>query len=138
MLPLPIDPALPDIIDAVLRTRRCVVSSAPGSGKTTRVPPALANAIPDGRILLLQPRRVAARAAATRIAEEQGWTVGNEVGYHIRHERRTSRKTRIEIITEGILTRRLQADPFFRGSFSGHPRRIPRTQRSSRLGYCSP
>ena len=88
----------------------------PGSGKTTRVPPAilrsgLLSADHPG-VIVLQPRRVAARAAAARIAEEQGWTLGEEVGYQVRFERRFSPKTRLRFLTEGILTRQLLADPF--------------------------
>ena len=66
--------------------------AAPGAGKTTRVPPALVDA---GRVLVLQPRRVAARAVARRIADEQGWTLGREVGWHVRFERRFTADTRV-------------------------------------------
>src|SRR6185436_11573136 len=79
-----------------------------GAGKTTRVPPAL---IDPGRVLLLQPRRVAARAMARRIAEERGWTIGREIGWHIRFERQFTNETRLLVVTEGILTRYLQHDP---------------------------
>ena len=82
--------------------------AAPGAGKTTRVPPAL---VGDGPVILLQPRRVAARAIARRIADEQGWTLGQEVGWHIRFERRFGARTRLLVATEGILTARLQQDP---------------------------
>jgi ATP-dependent helicase HrpB len=85
-----------------------IVSALPGAGKTTRVAPALAA---DGPVLLLQPRRVAARAIAQRIATEQGWTVGREVGWHVRFDRRTSAATRLTVATEGIVTARLQQDP---------------------------
>ncbi len=85
-----------------------VVTAAPGAGKTTRVPPAL---VDDGAVILLQPRRVAARAIARRIADEQGWTLGQEVGWHIRFERRFGPRTRLLVATEGILTARLQQDP---------------------------
>jgi len=113
MQPLPIDPSLPEITSAVRGQRALVLVAPPGSGKTTRVPPALLDELdPSGKIVVLQPRRVAARAAAARMAEERGWTVGNEVGYQVRFERKTSRRTRIEVVTEGILTRRLQSDPF--------------------------
>src|SRR5439155_17730992 len=77
-------------------------------GKTTRVPPALAA---DGPVVVLQPRRVAARAIARRIAEERGWTLGGEVGWQVRFERRFSVKTRLLVATEGVLTARLQRDP---------------------------
>jgi len=85
-----------------------VIVAPPGSGKTTRVPPALAGL---GRTMLLQPRRVAARALARRIAYERGWTIGEEIGWQIRFERRFSRDTRLLVATEGILTARLQSDP---------------------------
>src|SRR3954451_19327128 len=89
---LPIDAHLGVIVDAVRTARAVVVTAAPGAGKTTRVPPALAV---DGPVLLLQPRRVAARAIAQRIAYEQGWTVGREVGWHVRFDRRSSADTRL-------------------------------------------
>jgi len=89
-----------------------VVVAAPGAGKTTRVPPAL---LREGRLVLLQPRRVAARAIAARIAGERGWTLGREVGWQIRHDRRFDADTRLLVVTEGILTARLQADPLLTG-----------------------
>jgi ATP-dependent helicase HrpB len=85
-----------------------VVTAEPGAGKTTRVPPALAA---EGPVILLQPRRVAVRAIAARIADERGWTLGREVGWQVRFERRFSADTRLLVVTEGILTARLQADP---------------------------
>jgi ATP-dependent helicase HrpB len=106
--PLPIDAHL-DAVRAALATARAVVLvAAPGAGKTTRVPPALAG---DGRVLVLQPRRAAARALARRVAEEQGWTLGREVGWHVRFEPRFGADTRVLFATEGILTARLQQDP---------------------------
>jgi ATP-dependent helicase HrpB len=84
------------------------------------VPPALLEGLTragrKGRIVVLQPRRIAARAAAARIAFERGWTLGREVGYQVRFENRTSGETRIEVVTEGILTRRLQSNPFLEGT----------------------
>jgi ATP-dependent helicase HrpB len=115
LAPLPIDPHLPSIVAAVRSAGAAVLVAPPGSGKTTRVPPALLDGGIQGRILVLQPRRVAARLAATRIAHERGVRLGDEVGYTTRFDRRTSRRTRIELITEGLLTRRLQADPFLEG-----------------------
>jgi ATP-dependent helicase HrpB len=106
--PLPIDPAIPDIVARVRERRAAVVTAAPGAGKTTRVPPAL---VDDGPVILLQPRRVAARSIARRIADEQGWTLGREVGWHVRFERRFTPATRLLVATEGILTARLQQDP---------------------------
>jgi ATP-dependent helicase HrpB len=85
-----------------------VVSAAPGAGKTTRIPPALAA---DGAVIVLQPRRVAARSMAHRVAAEQGWTLGREVGWHVRFERKFTSATRVLFATEGILTARLQQDP---------------------------
>jgi ATP-dependent helicase HrpB len=106
--PLPIDAHL-DAIRAALRLSGAVVIVAPpGAGKTTRVPPNLAR---DSRVILLQPRRVAARALARRIASEQGWTLGEQVGWQVRFERRFTRQTRLLVATEGILTARLQDDP---------------------------
>ena len=109
---LPIDPVIPEILARVRESRAVVVTAVPGAGKTTRVPPALAV---DGPVIVLQPRRVAARSLATRIAAEQGWTIGNEVGWHVRFERRFSPATRVLFATEGILTARLQQDPLLGG-----------------------
>ena len=106
--PLPIDSVVPQIVNAARRSRAVVVTAEPGAGKTTRVPPALTA---DGPVLLLQPRRVAARSIAARIAFEQGWTIGREIGWHIRFERRFSKDTRLLVATEGILSARLQQDP---------------------------
>ena len=106
--PLPIDAHVPAIADALVRHRAAVVVAHPGAGKTTRVPPALTA---DGRVILLQPRRVAARAIARRIAAEQGWQPGQQVGWHIRFERRFTEETRLLVATEGILTARLIQDP---------------------------
>lgn len=85
-----------------------VLSASPGAGKTTRIPPAL---VDSGPVILLQPRRVAARAVARRIAEERGWTLGREIGWQIRFDKRFTRDTRLLVVTEGILTARLQQDP---------------------------
>jgi ATP-dependent helicase HrpB len=105
---LPIDDYLGAIAGHVRASRAVVVIAAAGAGKTTRVAPALAA---DGPVLLLQPRRVAARAIARRIADERGWTVGREVGWHVRFDRRSSPDTRLLVVTEGMLTVRLQQDP---------------------------
>jgi ATP-dependent helicase HrpB len=83
------------------------VTAQPGAGKTTRVPPALAG---DGPLILLQPRRVAARAIAQRISAERGWTIGREVGWQVRFERRFGPQTGLLVATEGVLTARLQQD----------------------------
>ncbi|MFO0954264.1 MAG: ATP-dependent helicase C-terminal domain-containing protein [Isosphaeraceae bacterium] len=119
MTPLPIDPVLPEIVARLREHRSLVLVAPPGSGKTTRVPPALIRSGLLGpeypALVLLQPRRVAARAAASRIADENGWAVGEEVGYQIRFERRVGPRTRIRVETEGILNRRLISDPFLEG-----------------------
>jgi ATP-dependent helicase HrpB len=106
--PLPVDAHLDEVRGCLRSHRAVVVSAAPGAGKTTRIPPAL---VDGGPVILLQPRRVAARAIARRIAEEQGWTIGREVGWQIRFERRSSSETKLLVVTEGILTARLQHDP---------------------------
>jgi ATP-dependent helicase HrpB len=108
LLPLPVDPFLPEILDAVGRARALVLTAEPGAGKTTRVAPALAE---GGPTLLLQPRRVAARAIARHIAVERGWTLGEEVGWQVRFERRFTPRTRLLVATEGVLAVRAQADP---------------------------
>ena len=105
---LPIDRFVPSIVAALRERRAAVVVAAPGAGKTTRVPPAL---VDDGRVLLLQPRRVAARAIARRIAEERAWTLGGEVGWHVRFDRKFGHSTQLIVATEGTLTSRLQRDP---------------------------
>jgi ATP-dependent helicase HrpB len=110
---LPIDAHVARIVAlAAAAPRAVVVTAAPGAGKTTRVPPALAI---DGRVLLLQPRRVAARAIARRIAEERRWTLGREVGWQMRFDRHFDETTRLLVATEGILTARLQQDPLLSG-----------------------
>ncbi len=111
-LSLPVDDYLSQISAALASHRAVVVVAAPGAGKTTRVPPAL---IAEGPVLVLQPRRVAARAIARRIAEERGWTVGREVGWHVRFDRRVSADTRVTIATEGVLTAMLHQDPLLSG-----------------------
>jgi ATP-dependent helicase HrpB len=109
---LPIDDYLSEIVAAVRSRRALILSAAPGAGKTTRVPPALAA---DGPVIVLQPRRVAARSMARRIADEQRWTLGREVGWHVRFERKFSADTQVLFATEGILTSRLQQDPLLSG-----------------------
>lgn len=114
---LPIDAALPAIESALRDSGAAVLSAPPGSGKTTVVPLALLEA--DwllGRILVLEPRRLATRAAARRMADLLGEDVGMTVGYTTRDDRRVSPATRIEVVTEGVLTRRLQNDPALEGT----------------------
>jgi ATP-dependent RNA helicase HrpB len=106
--PLPVDAHVATVRDALARRRAVVLAASPGAGKTTRIPPALIDA---GPVILLQPRRLAARAVSKRIAQEQHWSVGREVGWQIRFEKRFGRDTRLLVVTEGILTARLQQDP---------------------------
>jgi ATP-dependent helicase HrpB len=108
VLPLPVDAHIDRVRSTLDQYRALVLTAAPGAGKTTRVPPAL---VDRGRVLLLQPRRVAARAMARRIADERGWTIGGEIGWHIRFERQFSRDTQLLVVTEGILTAYLQENP---------------------------
>jgi ATP-dependent helicase HrpB len=114
---LPIDALLPQIQSSLAAHPRLVLEAPPGAGKTTRVPLALLDApwLEGRRIVMLEPRRVAARAAASFMAASLGEAVGQTVGYRIRFENRTSAATRIEVVTEGILTRMIQADPLLEG-----------------------
>ncbi len=109
----PVDLVLADLKSALTGNACAVLVAEPGAGKTTRVPLALLNApwLQGKRIVMLEPRRLAARAAAKRMADTLGEVVGETVGYTVRMERRVSARTRIEVVTEGILTRRLQNDP---------------------------
>src|SRR3954471_11395723 len=117
--PLPIDAHLPEIVERLRESRSLVLVAPPGAGKTTRVPPAVLRAGLLGsdhpQVVMLQPRRVAARASAERIAEENGWDLGGEVGYHVRFDRKIGPRTRLRVLTEGILTRQLLEDPFLEG-----------------------
>ena len=99
-----------------------ILSAPPGAGKTTRVPLALLDVIPpeNGRIVMLEPRRIAAVSAARWMATSLGEQAGETVGYAIRFDTKRSEKTRIEVVTEGILTRRIQADPALEGYGAGH------------------
>lgn len=109
---LPIDAVLPQVITALQSSGRVVLQAPPGAGKTTRVPLAMLNAgLTKGRILMLEPRRLAARAAAERMAATQGEQVGQSVGYRVRGASAISKNTRIEVVTEGILTRMIQNTP---------------------------
>ena len=111
--PLPIDEALPALHAAVAQGA-FVLLAPPGAGKTTRVPPAVANQV-AGQVWVLEPRRLAARAAARRMAGEHGSPAGDHVGWHVRFDKKCSPRTRIVVMTEGILLRRLQQDPFLEG-----------------------
>jgi ATP-dependent helicase HrpB len=114
---LPVVDVLPQLAQALALDRRAVLQAPPGAGKTTLVPPALLDApwLGGNRIVMLEPRRVAARAAAHRMAELLGESVGATVGFRTRTESRVGHATRIEVVTEGILTRRLQRDPTLDG-----------------------
>ncbi len=114
LAPLPIDAVIPQVVEALRSIPNLVLRAATGAGKTTRVPPALLDAF-GGEVWMLEPRRVAARASAARIAEERGVRLGDEVGYQVRHERVGSARTRLWVVTEGLLVRRLQDDPFLDG-----------------------
>src|SRR6056297_76582 len=111
---LPIQDCLPDLCAALKTAGRVVLVAPPGAGKTTKVPLALLPQI-EGRIVMLEPRRVAARAAAERMAATLNEPVGETVGYRIRGEAKVGKSTRIEVVTEGILTRRMQSDPALTG-----------------------
>ncbi|TYT26523.1 ATP-dependent helicase HrpB [Luteimonas viscosa] len=113
----PISPLLPEIVRSLDAHSRLVLEAPPGAGKTTQVPLALLDApwLAGRRIVMLEPRRVAARSAAMFMARQLGGEVGDSVGYRIRFETRVSARTRIEVVTEGILTRMLQDDPMLEG-----------------------
>ena len=117
MISLPIDEVLPALRLALAERHEAVLEAPPGAGKTTRVPLALLNEpwLAGQKILMLEPRRLAARAAAERLASELGEKVGETVGYRIRLDSKVGPNTRIEVVTEGILTRRLQHDPSLEG-----------------------
>ncbi len=114
---LPIDSRLPAIREALDARPRALLVAEPGAGKTTRVPLALLEAswCLEGRLLLLEPRRVAARLAAGFMAEQLGERVGETVGYRMRGESRVGRGTRLAVVTQGVLTRMLQDDPMLEG-----------------------
>ena len=113
-LGLPIDPLLPDIVDQLSTASRLVLRAPPGAGKTTRVPAALLDAgLAGGRqVVVLEPRRIAARAAAEFVAERRGGAVGAEIGYRVRFEQRGGRGTRLWFVTEGVFSRSLVRDAF--------------------------
>ncbi len=113
MEPLPIDELLPGVVAALGRAPSLVLEAAPGAGKTTRVPPAILDAglVDDREIWVLEPRRLAARLAARRVADERGERPGDTIGFQIRFEEVAGPKTRIRYVTEGVLTRRLLSDP---------------------------
>lgn len=109
---LPIDDVLPDVVASLRACGRLVLQAPPGAGKTTRVPLAMMDAgLSTGKIIMLEPRRLAARAAAERMADTLGQPVGQTVGYRVRGTTKVSKETRIEVVTEGILTRMIQSQP---------------------------
>ena len=110
MISLPIDALLPRICEALRSQPNLIIEAAPGAGKTTRVPAALLRIEPR-EILVLEPRRLAARLAARRVASELNEPVGQTVGYQVRFEEVAGPKTRIRFLTEGVFTRRLLSDP---------------------------
>jgi ATP-dependent helicase HrpB len=115
LTPLPIDPVLPEIVSSLARSPSLVLEAPPGAGKTTRVPRAMLDAnVVRGEIVVLEPRRLAARLAARRVAEELGERIGETIGYTVRFEDVSSARTRVRFVTEGVLTRRLLADPTLR------------------------
>ena len=114
---LPIDEILPALRAALTRHRNAVVEAPPGAGKSTVVPLALLEEpwLRGGKIVMLEPRRLATRAVATRMATTLGESPGDTVGYRMRQETRVSKRTRIEVVTEGVFTRMLQSDPALEG-----------------------
>ena len=113
---LPIDALQADLVAACGRVRRLVLRAPTGSGKSTRIPQMLLDLnLVQGQIVVLQPRRIAARLLAARIAQERGVRLGGEVGYQIRFERVESAQTRIKFVTEALLLRQMASDPELKG-----------------------
>ena len=110
---LPIDAVLDRVVDSAVRDQPVVLRAPPGAGKTTGVPPALMKAgiAAGGQILLVQPRRMAARAVARRLAGLDQTRIGDRIGYHVRFDNRTSKQTQLIAMTTGVLLRRLARDP---------------------------
>ncbi len=113
-LPLPVDGIIPEILSKLQRGSNLVIQAEPGAGKTTRIPAALLTAV-SGQVLVLEPRRIAARLAARRVAWEFSEEIGETVGYQVRFERVAGPDTRLHFLTEGVLTRRLLSDPELHG-----------------------
>lgn len=110
MISLPIDSLLPQIVDAIAKSDRVILTATPGAGKTTRLPPELLKSV-SGKIAVLEPRRLATIGAAQRIADERQWQLGKEVGYQVRLESKLSASTRLIFMTDAILLRHLTDDP---------------------------
>ena len=115
--PLPIDAVLPELLAAVRPHRAAVLRAPTGAGKTTRVPPALVEGglAGSGTVVMLEPRRVAARAAARRMAAEHGTQLGDVFGYQVRFDRQAGPRTRVLVVTPGILLRLLHDNPYLDG-----------------------
>ena len=111
---LPVDEILPEIIASQVRYPNLVIEASPGAGKTTRVPPELLKLV-NGEVLVVEPRRIAARMAARRVASEMGERLGETVGYQVRFEEVAGPYTHLRFVTEGVLTRRLISDPVLKG-----------------------
>lgn len=115
-LPLPIEAVLPELLVALRTQHQVVLKAEPGAGKSTHLPlQLLKQNVVEGKIIMLEPRRLAARNIATYLAKQLGEKVGETVGYRVRGEKRTSKNTRLEVVTEGILTRMIQSDPELTG-----------------------
>jgi ATP-dependent helicase HrpB len=115
--PLPIDDALPELLAALRRSTAAILRAPTGAGKTTRVPPALVESglVGRGTVVMLEPRRVAARAAARRMAVEHGSPLGDIFGYQVRFDRKAGSRTRVLVVTPGVLLRMLHDNPFLEG-----------------------
>ncbi|WP_245781909.1 ATP-dependent helicase C-terminal domain-containing protein [Granulicella pectinivorans] len=111
---LPVDAILPGVLESLRTTPSLVIEAPPGAGKTTRVPPALLGLVP-GEVIVLEPRRIAARLAARRVAWEMNEEAGETVGYQVRFEEKIGPRTRLRFVTEGILNRRFLTDPTLKG-----------------------
>ena len=114
LTPLPIDAFIPDIVEAARANGEVLLRAPPGTGKSTRLPPALAKAFP-GKVIVLEPRRLAARMCATRVADEWDLRLGAEVGYRVRFDVMATKETQLEFITEGLFTRSVLQDPNLSG-----------------------
>ncbi len=107
---LPIDSLLPEIVSGIQKNQNYILTATPGAGKTTRLPPELLSAV-SGKVVVLQPRRMAAVSACYRVAEERGWTVGKEVGYQVRFDNKITDSTRLIFMTDALLLRKMVDDP---------------------------
>lgn len=112
---LPVSEIADTVMESLEQTPRLVVTAPPGAGKSTLLPLALLEGLSEGKIVMLEPRRLAARQVASRMAEMLGEPVGRQVGYRVRFESRVSDMTRVEVITEGIMERMLIEDPTLEG-----------------------